>query len=518
MVTGHNRNDAAVVTALARGWLLSLFGFHLELCRDPSPWQAARISFKTTNVTIRRSAVFHILKSGPVRIAAVFAIAVIVVTTGVFTFVYWKVSIAQIAQVRTVLESEAAKAAHIPEAGMKDQLALRLTHDLRRIDYVGLFNSAGQVEYGNVEDVPVPSDGAAHLIDFSPRSASAAQTSIFVAIRLQSGSILVLGRSLLEVYHIEEAVRLAFFMAIIPITIMALITGIAVGYRANQRLRSIQSAIRRVMKGELSVRLPERASSDDISALVGAVNSMLDEIVRLVNQIKSVGDNIAHDLKTPLALVRARLERGCKSNSFDVLQRCAEDALLDLDNALAIISALLRISELESGLRRAAFKQVNVAEICRDIFDMFEPVAAEKNIAMHLEALPSRIIFGDDDLIREALANLIDNAIKFTPPGGAITVQCHQGDEMIRVCDTGPGISDADRGKIFDRFYRSGQAVGTPGFGLGLNMAATIAELHGGHLRAAANAPGAVFEWIMPGTATSGSVSDNHVPDETGHI
>jgi signal transduction histidine kinase len=425
-----------------------------------------------------------------------FALVVTIVTSGVFAFVYWDVSTADISQVRAVLEDEAMKAASIPAEEIKGQLALRLTHDLRRIDYVGLFEPGGTPSYGNISAINVPADGLAHLTNFAPGESGEPQPAIFVARRREGGGVLVLGRSLKEVYHIEAAMRWAFSAAIFPIVLIALAAGIIVSHRASRRLLAIQQAIQRVMQGELSVRLPERDSKDDINALVGAVNSMLDEIVRLVNQIKSVGDNIAHDLKAPLAIMRIRLERGCHTQSFDLLQQTVEEALIDLDRALAIVSALLRISELETGLRRAAFKQIDLAGVCRDVFDMFEPVAGEKRIAMTLDVPTSLLVLGDEDLLREAVANLVDNAIKFTPEGGSVTLQCNGNGALIRVSDTGPGISPGEREKIFNRFYRSREAAGVPGFGLGLNMAATIAELHGCTLRAAANEPGAVFEWI----------------------
>ncbi|MDR3463022.1 MAG: HAMP domain-containing sensor histidine kinase [Beijerinckiaceae bacterium] len=437
-----------------------------------------------------------ILRFSPFRISVAFALLVIIVTSGVFAFVYWDVSKADISQVRGVLEDEAARAASIPAEEIKGQLALRLTHDLRRIDYVGLFTPEGVPSYGNMGAINVPIDGLAHLTNVAARESDETEPAIFVARRRADGGVLVLGRSLREVHHIQAAMRSAFLAAVLPIVVIALATGMIVSYRASRRLLAIQVAIRRVMQGELAVRLPVRRSKDDINALANAVNSMLDEIVRLVTQIKSVGDNIAHDLKAPLAIMRIRFERACHAESFDLLQRTVEEALIDLDRALAIVSALLRISELETGLRRAAFSRVDISEICRDVFDMFEPLATEKNIDMTLDVPSSLPMSGDEDLLREAVANLIDNAIKFTPKGGSITLQCNRNGALIRVSDTGPGISPDEREKIFNRFYRSREAMGSPGFGLGLNMAATIAELHGCTLRAAANAPGAVFEWV----------------------
>ncbi len=233
--------------------------------------------------------------------------------------------------------------------------------------------------------------------------------------------------------------------------------------------------------------------------MVRGVNLMLDEIVRLMNQVKTVGDNIAHDLRTPLSIVRARLERGLASASENELRTASRQALADLDRALATVTALLRISEIESGVRRSAFQKVDLSEICRDVFEFYEPLAETKSIAMRLDAPQPVPMTGDADLLREALANLIDNAIKFTPPGGTVCIAARSG-PWLRVSDTGPGVAPNERDKIFKRFYRSARHDQIPGNGLGLGVAANIAELHGLNLRLADHGPGAAFE-MGPGDA-----------------
>ena len=225
---------------------------------------------------------------------------------------------------------------------------------------------------------------------------------------------------------------------------------------------------------------------------------MLDEIFRLINQLKSVGDNIAHDLRTPLAIMRVRLERGLNS-SDEQLRKTAEQALSDLDRAITTVTALLRISEIEAGLRRSAFGPVDLAEVCREVYDLYEPMAEMKHIAFTLQADEKVPMTGDAELLREALANLVDNAIKFTPEGGVVQMSADALPEgpRVKVSDNGPGIKLADRDKIFRRFQRSSTAGSVPGHGLGLSMAATIAELHGLILRLEDNDPGASFE-ILP--------------------
>jgi signal transduction histidine kinase len=438
-----------------------------------------------------------ILRSSAFRIAVAFALAVTGTTSCVFVFVYLKVSAADVAQVRTVLHDEAANAPEYPATRLREEFHLRLTHDLRRVDYVGLFQADGTKTYGNVQGpIPVPIDGEAHVTTTATAAPEWPGPAVFVARRRSDGTVLLLGRSLNEVYRLQDTMRYAFFATVLPTVILALAIGAFVGRRASLRLWTIQQAIQRVMQGELQVRLPARRSRDDLNEVVAAVNLMLDEIARLLAQIQSVGDNIAHDLKTPLALMRARLERAVAAESIEGLQAAAGTAILDLDRALATVTALLRISELESGTRRSAFEAVDLAELCGGIFELFEPLAAAKTITMSLDASPGGTILGDRGLLQEAVVNLVDNAIKFTPTGGSIVLRCGDGPVLIRIADSGPGIAAEERDEIFKRFYRSRGSRGVPGVGLGLSMAATIVALHGFELRVGNNAPGAVFEVV----------------------
>jgi signal transduction histidine kinase len=259
-------------------------------------------------------------------------------------------------------------------------------------------------------------------------------------------------------------------------------------------LQAIRHAIQCVMRGDLHERLPVHRTPDDIDEVVRAVNLMLDEIVRLMNQVKTVGDNVAHDLRTPLSIMRARLERGLASPSEKELRATTQHALADLDRALTTVTALLRISEIESGLRRSAFASVDLAEVCREVFEFYEPLAEAKSITMRIDAPKPVPATGDADLLREALANLVDNAIKFTPKGGKVAIMAKAEGPSIRVADNGHGVAPGERDKIFKRFYRSADHEDVPGNGLGLSMAVTIAELHGFALRLEDNEPGAIFE------------------------
>ncbi|MDQ6703172.1 MAG: HAMP domain-containing histidine kinase [Pseudomonadota bacterium] len=442
----------------------------------------------------------EVFKTATFRLAVLFALAVSASTAVVFLFIYWQVATFDVKRLDVILVGEVARAVTQPEDRIKRELELRFTSDLRRLDYAALFDTTGKLQYGNVAAIPkdLPIDGAAHIVEAQPLRGTDAGTepAVFVAGRRQDGGIVLLGRSLYEIYVLRQVVFEALMIGIVPAILLALAIGTIFSLRDTRRLKTIHETTLRVMRGDLQERLPVRGKMDNLNYVSSAVNLMLDEIVRLLNQIKSVGDNIAHDLRSPLAAMRTKLERGLAADSGKELRAAAEVALGDLDQALATVTALLRISEIESGRRRSGFTRVDLAQVCSNVFELYEPLAETKRIAFTLDA-PAPLPFpGDFELLVEAVANLVDNAIKFTPEGGAIAIVAKTiGDRpAVRVTDNGPGIPERERSYIFKRFYRSGKTRHIPGLGLGLSLVAAIADLHGFDLRIEDNRPGAVFE------------------------
>lgn len=438
----------------------------------------------------------ELLRSTAFRLAVIFAIVVTLSTAAVFAFVYWRVADADMTRAQISLADEVAKAAVEPVAQLQPELRRRLTRDLRQIEYVGLFDAAGNHVYGNVQRIPaIPLDGKTHIIETTRPEGTGTESAFFAGRKRADGGTLVLGRGLYEIRALQQSVLRALVIGIGPTILLALLAGVILSLRASRRLREIHLAIDRVIQGNLQERLPENRVPDSIDEVVRSVNRMLDEITRLVNQLKQVGDNIAHDLRTPLTVAHIRLERALNEPEEE-LRATAQQILANLDRALTTVTALLRISELESGLRRSAFAPVDVSALCYDVFDFYEPMAESKSIAMKLDLQNKVTFIGDGDLLREALTNLVDNAIKFTPKNGSVQISVESTAEgpRVRICDSGPGILPADRDKIFKRFYRSAATEEIQGNGLGLSMAATIAELHGLTLRLDDSVPGACFE------------------------
>lgn len=443
------------------------------------------------------------LRAAAFRVAVLFAIAVTATTAIVFGVVRQRFYASNVGFARAVLADEMGKVIDEPADRLRRQLELRLTQDIRHLDYVALDAPDGQRILGNLpRGIAVPLDGHIHILPAPlPQEAWQSAQAVFVARSRPDGGVLVLGRSLAYVDRLEDAMGTSFAIALLPTVLVALLIGAVAGARAFRRLAEIQDAIARVMAGEIAVRLPARGTPDDVDKLVRAVNRMLDEIGRLVGQLRSVGDNIAHDLRAPLAVTRIRLERGLAGHSEAELRTACAEALDDIDRAMTTATALLRISELESGMRRSAFAPLDFAAVAADAFDLFEPLAEVKGITMTLSAPGPIMIAGDGDLLREAVANLLDNAVKYTPEGGRIGVECGSTEgPLLRIADTGPGVSDDERDNIFKRFYRSKHSQAAAGVGLGLSMAATIFDLHGYRLgvrNGSALGHGACFEIVQ---------------------
>jgi signal transduction histidine kinase len=441
------------------------------------------------------------IRSSAVRVALAFVVVTTVATTGIFALVYLRIGEANESRNRIILEAEAAKSINRTVAELRAAFEIRLTNDLRRIDYAALFDANQKFMFGNIDAMPeIPVDGQAHFVRATrvPGSDNRIEPAIFVARRRPDGNVMLLGRSLLETLAFRRIVQSALVAGLAPMLLLALAIGAFFARRSSRRLTTIHDAIARIMEGDTDLRLPIGAGRDPIDKISRDVNLMLDEIVRLLVQLKGVGDNIAHDLRSPLSVVHAQLERGLESSTDEQLRTVVKQALAHIDKAMLTVAALLRLADVEYGPKSRNFQEIDLSAICADLFEFYEPLAESKSIKMTLESHSPVRILGDGDLMREAVSNLIGNAIKFTPDNGAVVVSVirENGLPVLRVRDSGIGVEPAERDKIFRRFYRTSSGHRVPGSGLGLSIAAAIANLHEFDLRFNDNNPGAVFEMV----------------------
>ena len=439
----------------------------------------------------------EVLKSRAFRVALAFALVIATAATLVFTVVYLQFSAASVQMVGARLADEAHRGLDESDAALRSEIVQRVAADLRRLDYAALYEANGELLLGNLPSLPpIRPDGRPHFVALPARGLSRSDQAIFVAVRRADGAILALGRSLAEIDALRETVARSLALALIPATALILIIGAVFARRAQRRLSEVNAAIAAVMNGDLTRRLPVKREADDLDRVARSVNLMLDEIWRLLDQLRHIGDDIAHDLRTPLAVARAKIERGlARGSTVDELRGAMEEALEHLDRSAATISAFLRVSAMESGRRERAFRVVDLSALCNGLFEFYEPLAQSKRLNLTLFAPTPALVRGDEDLLREAISNLIDNAIKFTPEGGRarIAATTANGCAAVEISDSGSGVAPQDRNEIFRRFYRGGRDDASAGHGLGLSIVAAVVKLHDFCLKVEDNAPGARF-------------------------
>ena len=458
----------------------------------------------------------EIFRSPPFRLAAAFAAAIAAVALSLFVFIYWQTEIFETARIDSLLQAEARVMASESEPEMIRVIHRQLAGDLFHLAFAALFAADGQLIAGNLQHIPVglPIDGLAHRVSAAGVEPDTPAFAVVraVAMRLPQGRILVIGRDIAVLSELRAPVLSALEIALIPAFLLSLLTGALLSRRALTRVKVVHETIERIMRGDLHERLPARGTRDDLDRLAVSVNRMLDRIERLLHEVKGVGDNIAHDLRTPLARARAKLERGRNAaGDLPELRRVVDRAVADLDQTIGIITALLRIGEIESGRRRSGFGALNLADLAREAHELYQPVCEEHQQSLDLTITAEPVVSGDGELLMEAVANLLDNAIKFTPTDGRvrITVGMERGVAALSVQDTGPGIPPEDRENVMRRFYRAEASRHTAGHGLGLSIVGAIMRLHEFRLvlRTPPQDTGAIF------TILANPISENGRPE-----
>lgn len=415
-------------------------------------------------------------------VAAAFALFVV----ALFAFIYWKLDAYLVTRSDRMVTTQIHFIADLPPARRISAITDHLEQDSRGVQYAGLFNAAGTRLAGNIGHVPreLGLDGAVQgvRVDLFEKPAVHSPVVRAAGRRLDGGDILVIGGNVDETREISSVVGEALALGLLPAFSLCLLAGAWLSVRAHKRVEEVNQRVQRIVAGELRERLPQGGTDDSFARLARIVNGMLDEMETMINALAGVGNDIAHDLRTPLTRVRLALERGrTHATTLEQLQEIIDKAIAGIDQSLAIATALLRLSEIENSRRMAGFGDVALDEILREVCDVYEPIAEDKRI--HLGVVNDREVqvWGDRDLLFEAVANLVDNAVKFTPSGGRVELALDAEDDtaLVRVSDTGPGISEREREAVLRRFYRSDKMRHTPGVGLGLSLVAAIVKLHG---------------------------------------
>jgi signal transduction histidine kinase len=310
---------------------------------------------------------------------------------------------------------------------------------------------------------------------------------------LQGGLRLLVGRDTRELKAIQQLITRALLWGLAITLALALLGGVIMSRGMLRRIELINQTSRSIMAGDLSQRIPTRGTNDEFDQLAGNLNNMLVEIERLMHGIRHVSDNIALDLRTPLTRLRNRLERlQIELEDGSPHREQVEQSIVDADQLLATFAALLRIARIEAGGHKANFKPVDLASLVRDAAELYEALTEAKQLHLATHIDEAVAINGDRDLLFQALINLLDNAIKYTPEGGNVSLELKRGGKTVDivVSDTGPGIPENERDKVGQRLYRLERSRSTPGSGLGLSLVKAVAHLHHAALLFEDNAPG----------------------------
>jgi signal transduction histidine kinase len=360
----------------------------------------------------------------------------------------------------------------------------------------GLAGNVGALEPGAL-DHPGWLETSYRRLD-SPDGAD--RRALVEVVQLGGGFRLLVGRDLDERERLYNIIANAGRWSFAVVVVLGLAGGFFVSRRVLSRIDAMTGTAQTIMAGDLAGRLPVAGSGDELDRLAVNVNAMLDRIVALMHGLTEVSDNIAHDLKTPLTRLRNRCEQALRSSAGEKDYRAAlESTIEESDGLIRTFDALLMIARAEAGHARDNMTEFDAAEIARDVGELYEPLAEEKGLALKVDAGIPAPVRGNRELVGQALANLVDNAIKYAGSNGKLNgepteILVRAGNEKDRIVltveDHGPGIPEADRDRVVERFVRLDQSRSEPGLGLGLSLASAVARLHGGELKLEDNHPG----------------------------
>jgi signal transduction histidine kinase len=439
------------------------------------------------------------------RLAVLYFLVFAASVLGVLLFVYWTSADFVERQTEATLDAEvtglAEQYAQRGLSGLIQIVAARSAGDRGDAMIYLVTDPDGKPLAGNIAawpaDTPIHSAWLSFALERMVNGRSELHPARGRLFIIPGGYRLLVGRDISDAAAFRGQVRATLLWAGLIALGIGLIGGTVMSRNLLRRVEQVNRTSERVMAGNLSDRVPLRGTSDEFDQLSANLNRMLDQIERLMTAMREVTDDVAHDLRTPLSRLRARLERalvapsGADATASSSQSEAIRGAIDEADRLLATFNALFRIAELESGTRNDHTGPLDLSEVARSAAELYEPVAEEKSFVLTVLAEPGVMIRGDWHLLSQALANLLDNALKYAG-GGRIEIRVFpdDGQAILEVADQGPGIPEADRQSVFDRFVRLEPSRTTPGNGLGLSLVRAIARRHDGSVTLEDNWPG----------------------------
>jgi signal transduction histidine kinase len=361
-----------------------------------------------------------------------------------------------------------------------------------------LVDPGGSKLVGNLELAPGLATPASGIVERLVVRAGRNSQSRLRVTRLTDGGTLVVGRDMQDQYQLERSIRRACLSGAVIALLMAIGGALVLRHQLERRIGAIRQTALRIERGDLSQRVPVSQQEDEFARLSRDINAMLDRIHALMEGVRHVSNTIAHNIRTPLSRILARLHKAHRLDSREELVAATSLAIREIEDLNAVFDKLLQIAEVESGARRQTFGPVSLNAIAVNVLELYDPVAEAKGLKLTHALEGDPVTAGDGDLLANAMANLLDNAIKYTGAGGAIHVNTQRSESAVAITvrDNGRGIPEAERARVGTRFHRLDRSV--PGWGLGLASVIAIARLHGGALQLDDAGPGLIARLTLP--------------------
>lgn len=445
----------------------------------------------------------RILRTIGFRLAAIYAGMFGLSVLVLFGVIYWISGEAMRQQLRTVIDAEVTALYEEDIAGglahTADVIERRLASGLHSTTFYLLLDPAGRKVAGNApltsprdgwQEIPLPSDISED--DNDPED-EGDNRLLALGVALPDRSFLLVGQNLYRIVEVEEAIILTFEWAFAVTVVLAVAGGCLLSVGFLRRIDAINRTSQAIVEGRLTERIPTSGTGDEIDGLASNLNEMLDRVQTLMESLRQISSDIAHDLRTPLSRLRHRLEAArLKAGGIADYEAAVDQAIADTDAILKTFAALLRIAQIEAGTRKAAFTPINLSSVFQSIRDAYSAVAEDRGQTLITAIDPDVQVRGDRELLTQMMANLVENAIGHTPPGTRIELSLRNEPlgPVGMVADTGPGIPAESRDKVFRRFFRLEQSRSAPGSGLGLALVAAVAGIHGIAITLADNEPG----------------------------
>ncbi|MBN8912226.1 MAG: HAMP domain-containing protein [Rhizobiales bacterium] len=445
------------------------------------------------------------------RLAAVSATVFLVVATLIVGALFWQTNTLLTDHVVEELRREAAELAREADASSPDEFAEKIEARSRATSTSLYFlaSAAGAKRAGNLPAFPLEIAGSATGGVFRYARAGDApgtgRLAVGIPVPVGAGQRLIIGRDVEAQTELAERIKRTFLWGFGALAVAALIAGLAIGRSVLRRVETINATTRSIMAGDLSRRVPVTGSNDELDELSANLNGMLDRIEQLMSGLREVSDNIAHDLKTPLNRLRNSAEAALRDpRGAEGYREGLEAAIEKADDLIKTFNALLLIARLEAGVVEESAETFDLGSLVHDVAELYEPVAEEAGLRLAIDTGDRIEVRANRQLIGQAVANLVDNAIKYSArvvvaAGGAghprettvsVDVSTRGDNAEISVADRGPGIEEKDRDRALRRFVRLEKSRTQPGTGLGLSLVAAVARLHNGTVRLEDNAPG----------------------------